>query len=47
MAKRVSFSGVPTFFKKNKVKRPRRHAKKLNKHKKKSMKKFYRGQGKI
>jgi len=47
MAKRVSFSGVPTFFKKNKVKRPGIHTKKLNKHKKKSIKKIYRGQGKI
>jgi len=45
MAKRVNFSGISTFFKKNKVKRPNIHAKKLNKHKKKSMKKFYRGQG--
>jgi len=45
MAKRVNFSGIPTFFKKTKVKRPGKHTKKLNKHKKLAMKKIYRGQG--
>jgi hypothetical protein len=45
MARKKPLFGVNTYIKKTKRKRPGRHSKRLNKHKKRTIKK-YRGQGK-
>ena len=44
MAKRKPLFGVNTYIKKTKIKRPGRHAKRTNKNKKRTMKKYI-GQG--
>ena len=44
MAKKKPLFGVNTYIKKPKKKRPGRHTKRLNKHKKRTMKKYI-GQG--